>query len=110
MDLTMILVLGGVAVAAGVVLTWAGWRTVREEPYRFCRCPGCGQKVRYRASKAGRGGMCPRCGQRWTLPASPRDLADGGFNADGYPVRVGERLQRTPRLTASRQPNRGANS
>jgi DNA-directed RNA polymerase subunit RPC12/RpoP len=40
----------------------------KEEPLLYFRCAGCNQKLRFRASKAGKPGMCPRCRHRWRLP------------------------------------------
>ena len=38
--------------------------------YSYGRCPGCRQRIRFLAHKAGRGGECPRCAKRFTLSAS----------------------------------------
>jgi len=36
--------------------------------YLHFRCPGCKQRLRYQASKAGRGTICPQCFHRSKLP------------------------------------------
>ena len=46
-------------------------RRPRAATFYHCRCPRCGQKVRYRANRAGRPGICPRCRQGLPLPATP---------------------------------------
>ena len=35
--------------------------------YRYGRCPGCKQRIRFLAHKAGRAGECPRCAKRFPL-------------------------------------------
>jgi DNA-directed RNA polymerase subunit RPC12/RpoP len=65
--------------------------------YGFFHCSGCRQKVRYLASKAGRGGMCPRCGRRWTLPTVSQESAYTVRSDDGYQGKaVGKRRTKTP--------------
>jgi hypothetical protein len=63
----------GTAALLGIV--WAV-RTRRQRPtretYHSFRCPGCEQKLRFRASKAGSAGMCPRCLKPCTFPAATR--------------------------------------
>src|SRR5262245_20471060 len=48
--------------------------------YHAFRCPGCGQKVRYLATKAGRPAKCPRCRGLWTLPTNPQLVTTGGYS------------------------------
>lgn len=60
------------ALAAGYA--YLRFRPVKEQPFHYCRCPGCEQKIRYAETKAGREVMCPRCRQRWSLPATPQAL------------------------------------
>jgi hypothetical protein len=64
-----------VSAAVGGGYAWLGRRRETEELYYF-RCPDCGQKMRYAAQKAGRAAMCPRCHQRWVLPATPEALGE----------------------------------
>jgi hypothetical protein len=71
MSLTLILLAGA---SLGAALVWARLRSVQEEPCHIWRCPSCGQKLRYRAHKAGRAGGCPRCLREWILPATPQEL------------------------------------
>lgn len=97
MGLTILVLAGAALVGAALGVSWVGRRSARVEPYLVFRCPGCRQKVRYLASKAGRPGMCPRCRRRWVLPATPQETADEKFTAEGYPVRVGARLSRPAR-------------
>jgi hypothetical protein len=47
-------------------------RPAAEEPYYHFQCPSCKRKLRFRASKAGQPGMCPRCRNPCTFPAAPR--------------------------------------
>ncbi len=56
------------------VFLWARMQD-EEEAYHVCRCKGCGQKLRYLASKAGRGNLCPRCGQLVILPAESQEIS-----------------------------------
>lgn len=53
------------------VVWWVRSRVPNPARFHCFRCPGCQQKLRYLASKSGCPGMCPRCSQRWTLPAVP---------------------------------------
>jgi hypothetical protein len=65
------LILGIAAALAVAGLFWARSRGgVAEEVYSF-RCPGCQQKLRYAAHKAGRRGICPRCKAGCTYPTEP---------------------------------------
>jgi hypothetical protein len=107
---TLVLLAVAAASLAAVGLVWAGRRARREEPYCVFRCPGCGQKVRYQARKAGRAALCPRCRRPWTLPAGPQDLPDDNdYTAEGYSAREGG--WRPTRLTTGdlrrRGPERG---
>src|SRR5438067_1956773 len=73
---------------AGVV--WVRTRLPREEVYHYVRCSGCGQKVRYPASKAGRLAICPRCKQPWSLPTTPPVLATDTTVGETKRVLVGK--------------------
>jgi hypothetical protein len=66
----IILAVASVALLGGYLWLRAR-RPVKEEEYYHFKCPGCGRKLRYRASQKGHEGMCPRCNQRWTFPTSP---------------------------------------
>jgi DNA-directed RNA polymerase subunit RPC12/RpoP len=88
------LVLGIVIIGAAGACLWIRAHPQGEGILLF-RCGACGQKLRCQASKAGRAGMCPRCRQRWTLPALT-GLSAALEACDGYCVRVGER--QTPRM------------
>jgi hypothetical protein len=75
MMLTSVIVLGMVAALAAAACVVVRVRRPREEPLVVFRCPACGQKLRSPASKAGRPGMCPRCRERWTMPAVSQDVS-----------------------------------
>ena len=67
---TLLTLMAMALVASVGVAYWhmqAGARP-KEEPLLYFRCAGCNQKLRFKASKAGRPGMCPRCRHRWRLP------------------------------------------
>src|SRR5260370_24669514 len=66
-------------------------RTRGTDRYLSFYCTQCGQKVRYLSSKAGRGGMCPRCGLRCTLPTEVQ-AAPYSVRSDGYELTVGKKL------------------
>lgn len=82
----------GVAAAAGMI-HWVRLYKPAKDPYRHFRCPGCEQKLRCRASKAGRGGMCPRCGLLWTLPTASHALPATARKGSGSMARVGKRVR-----------------
>ena len=70
--ITVLIILGvGAGLAVGGYLFLRSRAEPEELYYRFL-CPSCGRKLRYRARKAGRPGMCPRCKQRCTFPAVPK--------------------------------------
>src|SRR5207245_7022783 len=89
------LLLGVLSVSAASACLWIRACRPRQGGIVLFRCAACGQKLRCLASKAGRAGMCPRCRQRWTLPALT-GLSAALEACDGYCVRVGER--QTPHL------------
>ena len=65
-------ILGVIAIAAVGAFVFVRPRGLARGEFHLFRCGACSQKVRYLASKAGRPAMCPRCGQKWTLPAGSR--------------------------------------
>src|SRR5438552_234730 len=91
------LVLGILIIGAAGAYWWIRAHPSQGEEILLFRCAACGQKLRYHPSRAGRAGMCPRCRQRWTLPA-PTGLSAALKACDGYRVRVGERQM--PRMKA----------
>jgi hypothetical protein len=95
--MTLIAILLAVTVLISGGLLWVLRGHSAEEPYHTCRCPGCGQKVRYRASRAGRAAACPRCRQGLPLPASPREAGASATAAE--PPRVGQVLRRQVQLS-----------
>jgi DNA-directed RNA polymerase subunit RPC12/RpoP len=101
-----ILSLAAVVLAAAGAIFCVRRRNSQEEPFYFFRCTQCGQKVRYLASKAGREGMCPRCGQRWTLPRKPQIFDPAAYSIEGYELRVGQR--RMPTRSQPFRPSRRA--
>jgi hypothetical protein len=70
-----------VALVAAALLAVAGaysWLRRRspgpEAEYQF-RCPGCRNKLRYRAHRVGHRGICPRCRHRFFFPPAPKSGA-----------------------------------
>jgi hypothetical protein len=65
------------ASSAGIfgVFFWKQFARGSDE-YSYARCPGCRQRIRFLAHKAGRGGQCPRCRKTFTLAAAARAGAD----------------------------------
>lgn len=51
-------------------------RQAAEEAYYHFQCPKCQRKLRYRMSKAGHQGMCPRCRTPCTFPMQSSSFAD----------------------------------
>jgi hypothetical protein len=96
--MTLIAILLAATVLMSGGLLWVLRGRSAEEPYHTCRCPGCAQKVRYRASRAGCAALCPRCRQSLPLPASPRESAASG-TAVAAPPRVGQVLRRQVQLS-----------
>lgn len=43
-------------------------RQVAEDPLGSCRCPHCGQKLRFRSQQTRRQMLCPRCVRGFTVP------------------------------------------
>jgi hypothetical protein len=67
--IAILILLAAVAMlGVGGFYAWKRARTPQQEPYYFCRCSHCAQKIRYLASRAGREASCPRCQKRCTLP------------------------------------------
>jgi hypothetical protein len=75
MSVTILVGVATVAILAAVCCLLRASRRPREAAFHYFRCPDCGQKMRYAASRAGRDAICPRCRRRWTLPATPQPLA-----------------------------------
>ncbi len=70
MGATLLLI--GVAGVASLVLFRYFWRPAPvADPVYTVRCPGCGRKLRYRGSRAGRHGVCPACKLRFQYPTTP---------------------------------------
>jgi len=69
--LLWILVLVVVGASVFIVHRFLKRRGPRPEPYFRFLCPHCNRKLHYRAHKAGRQGICPRCKQRCTFPMLP---------------------------------------
>ncbi|HLN26953.1 MAG TPA: hypothetical protein VK395_04370 [Gemmataceae bacterium] len=100
---TTILILLVLIVGATGVYIWRRPQTRQRGRFYVFRCPRCNQKVRYLAAKAGRGGMCPRCGERWTLPAMPQNVQGSDPDHASYLERIGER-----RMPADSRPLRAS--
>src|SRR5260370_20057159 len=75
MSVTILVAVGTVAILTVVGCVLRAGRRPGEVAHHYFRCPDCGQKMRYAASRAGRDAICPRCRRRWTLPATPQPLA-----------------------------------
>jgi DNA-directed RNA polymerase subunit RPC12/RpoP len=88
--------IAGVAAASAALWRWHRRTAESAEEMRYRRCSGCGQKLRFPASKAGRYGRCPRCGRDQLLIA-------GVVTEPPSAVRVG-RPRRTSRPAASLSP------
>jgi predicted RNA-binding Zn-ribbon protein involved in translation (DUF1610 family) len=69
--LIWLLVLAVIGAAAFAVYRFLKAQAPRAEPYFRFLCPHCGRKLHYRAHKAGREGLCPRCKRRCTFPIVP---------------------------------------
>ena len=92
--------LPGAAAVAGLV--WLlFFRQPREEQSFFFRCPGCGQKLRYLARKAGRPGQCPRCKQGCTFPTRPNESLGKDTGTEEPRVRFGRLVQKSTRNTSA---------
>jgi hypothetical protein len=83
------------AVAMGMTAGYflRGARRAEAPVVHRCRCPRCGQKVRYAACRASRDAMCPRCLRRFSLPSTPQPLAEPAVVGRTY--RRGLALRRT---------------
>jgi hypothetical protein len=73
MNVLVVVLAAAAAPAAGCWWAWA--RRPAKEPYACFHCPRCRQKLRYRVSRAGGSGICPRCLKRCTYPPAPQHLA-----------------------------------
>jgi hypothetical protein len=85
-------VCGIVAASAAGTFLWVRNRRTRTHAVLTCRCAGCGQKMRYPATRSGRGGICPRCGRRWILPANAQELPTAVRPRRGRQQRIGRRM------------------
>ena len=86
-------VCGVFSVSATGALWWVRLRRQpRRETVHNCHCAGCGQKMRYSASRCGRGVICPRCGRRWTLPAEAEGLPTAIRSTFGRQEKIGRRV------------------
>jgi hypothetical protein len=103
MGVALVLLTG--ALVGVTALFWAR-RRGGDEPYHCFRCPGCGQKVRYLASRAGKSALCPRCRRCCVLPATPRERAGREYPGAAERVAVGRVLRRPTRLTTAGGPGR----
>lgn len=74
MFLSPMMLLAVVVALSGVSYLWLRARPAAAPVRRCMRCPGCGQKVRYLACRAGHAALCPRCRVRLTLPLDPCPL------------------------------------
>jgi hypothetical protein len=70
MDLTIWIAVGvGVLVLAGIgFVVLRVNRRPKEEPVLHFNCPGCRQRLSYRARQAGHKGQCPRCKRAINFP------------------------------------------
>jgi DNA-directed RNA polymerase subunit RPC12/RpoP len=97
--LTVLILLGTTAaLSVGGCVVYRSRRAEKMARVLF-RCPACGQKLRCLASKAGRPGMCPRCRERWTLPAVTQELTAqttpcGSYRIGRSSFNAGRRLAR----------------
>jgi DNA-directed RNA polymerase subunit RPC12/RpoP len=66
--------LATVIVVAGTTWCWLRWRRGQTPATYVYRCRACAQKIRYRATRAGAKGACPRCWRHLTLPLTPQSL------------------------------------
>jgi DNA-directed RNA polymerase subunit RPC12/RpoP len=71
MDSTMIALIAGAVVVAGVigylVFRWMSGQKKAEGYYHY-RCTGCKRRLRYQARQVGRKGRCSHCSTELTLP------------------------------------------
>jgi hypothetical protein len=81
MSLTLIAIAATAIVAAAIV--WARRREAFAAAHRVFCCPGCAQKVRYPADKAGCACVCPRCRRRWVLPTCTRQSSPARHSETG---------------------------
>jgi hypothetical protein len=98
-----LVLLGLLGAVAGIgMVWWFFFRSPREEPSFFFRCPGCGQKLRYLARKAGRSGQCPRCKQGCTFPTGPLESLGNSTTTSEEPrVRFGRLVQKSAGKTSA---------
>jgi len=72
MGWTTLLLLGLAGIGAAALVSYLLWPTKEvEDSICTLRCPGCGRKLRYRASRAGHHGKCPVCKMRFEYPPAP---------------------------------------
>jgi hypothetical protein len=81
-----------------LVVAWMRRRSATEVESHTCRCPGCGQKLRYSSAKAGGTSGCPNCRRSLTLPSTTqpgkshastdRSYSSRGGNAPWHAARI----------------------
>jgi uncharacterized paraquat-inducible protein A len=79
----------GVSAALIALAVWYFTRrSSGDEVLQHCRCDRCGQKLRFRASREGRTGQCPRCGHDLVLVAHGVEKSQPALRV-GQPLRGG---------------------
>jgi len=87
MLITILLITTAGILGAGVWL-WTYLRRPRADQFLRFRCPGCGQKLRILASKAGKDCKCPQCWQVLSLSDDPAASSIPSYSPAGYQLRV----------------------
>jgi hypothetical protein len=100
--MNLVLIILVAAFFTTTVFLWARSQD-EEENYSFCRCRGCGQKLRYLPRKVGRSSLCPRCGDLVVLPAGSRELALAEDLREANQGKVNGGLWRAGRLLSAGQ-------
>ena len=98
-----------VLIGAVAVLSVGGYACVRRQARagrgaHSCRCPRCGQKLRYAPGRAGRAAACPACRHPLTLPSVAHVLPRADDPAGGYRLR----RKHEPGREAGREANQGS--
>jgi hypothetical protein len=73
-----LLVIVLVALGVGGVQIYLKSRPPKEEPHLTFRCPHCGRKFHYRASRSGHRGVCPICKRTFFFPELTKKPAGPG--------------------------------